>query len=134
MDQIYPKKEVSDLKQKSEHRHWTLHIRISLGTKFHLKLRIMIFSTKFPQKGCFPSRIEKVNTTIEFRIFELDYVPNFTLNWQFRFFFFFFFLTKFARKGYFRSKTEKLRLCVRPWSLFTILNFSAGWSTDTTVF
>ena len=38
----------------------------------------------------------------------------------------FFFFTKFAQKGYFRSETEKSNLCVRPWSLLTTLNFSAG--------
>ena len=32
---------------KSEHRHWILHIRISLGINFHLKLPILIFWTKF---------------------------------------------------------------------------------------
>ena len=46
----------------------------------------MIFWTKFAQKRCFPSGTEKVNTTMEFCIFELVYVPNFSLNWQFWFF------------------------------------------------
>ena len=39
-------------------------------TKFHLKLGILIFGTKFAQKGYFWSKTEKVNTTIEFYIFE----------------------------------------------------------------
>ena len=55
---------------KSKHHHWILHIWISLGTKFHLKLGILIFGTKFAQKGYFWSKTEKVNTTIEFYIFE----------------------------------------------------------------
>ena len=38
------------------------------------------------QKGRFRYKIEKVNTTIEFCILELVFVPNFSLNWQFRFF------------------------------------------------
>ena len=125
------------------------------------------------QKGRFRYKIEKVNTTIEFCILELVLVPNFSLNWQFRFFgpslpkrvfpvknrrsehrnwilhirisqgiqfqltltfLFIFFFTKFVQKGYFRLKTEKSHLRVRPWSLLTILNFSARKSADTTVF
>ena len=43
-------------------RHWILHIRISLGTKFQLKLTNLIFWTKFAQKGCFRSKTEKLNT------------------------------------------------------------------------
>ena len=43
----------------------------------------MIFWTKFVQKGCFPSKMEKVNITIEFCISELVLVPNFSLKWQF---------------------------------------------------
>ena len=51
-----------------------------LATKFHLKLTILIFWTKFGQKGYFRSKTEKVNITIEFCIFELVQVPNFSLN------------------------------------------------------
>ena len=61
-------------------------MKLIVGTKFHLKLTILIF-------------------------------------W-----------VKFAQKGYFWSKTEKSQLCVRPWSLLTMLNFSARGPTDTTVF
>ena len=32
--------------------------------------------------------------------------------------------TKFAQKGYFRSKKEKMHFCKRPWSLVTILGFA----------
>ena len=45
----------------------------------------MIFLTKFSQKGCFQSKTENVNTTIEFYVFKLVYKPNFNLNWQFWF-------------------------------------------------
>ena len=48
------------------------------------------FLTKFAQKGCFASKTEKVNTTIEFCIFELVYVPSFSLSWQFWCFFCYF--------------------------------------------
>ena len=50
------------------------------------KLIILIFWTKFAQNGCFWSKTEKVNSAIEFCIFELVSVPNFNLNWQFWFF------------------------------------------------
>ena len=47
-----------------EHHHWILHFRISLDTKFQLKLPILIFWTKFAQKGFFWSKTAKVNITI----------------------------------------------------------------------
>ena len=46
----------------------------------------MISWVKFSQKGCFWSQTEKVNITTEFCVFELVYVPNFSLNWQIWFF------------------------------------------------
>ena len=46
-------------------------LSIIAGTKFKLKLTILIFWTKFAQKGYFQSKTEKVNVTIEFCIFEL---------------------------------------------------------------
>ena len=43
--------------KKSEHHHWILHIRVSLRTKFQLKLTILIFLlTKFDQKESFRSK------------------------------------------------------------------------------
>ena len=60
-----------------------MHIRISIGTKFPLKLTILNFWTKFTKDGYFKSKTEKVNITTEFSIFELVYVLNFCLNWQF---------------------------------------------------
>ena len=62
--------------ENSEHHHWILHVRSSLGTKFQLKLTILIFWTKFAQKRCFRSKTEKVNIAIEFYIFKLVYVTN----------------------------------------------------------
>ena len=47
----------------------------------------MIFWTKFAQKGCFRSKNRKSEEAIEFCIFDLVWVPNFSLNWQFWFFF-----------------------------------------------
>ena len=47
---------------KSEH-HWIPHIQITLGTKFQLRLTILIFLTRFAQKRFFLSKAEKGNTT-----------------------------------------------------------------------
>ena len=47
---------------------------------------IMFRFPSFIKKGCFQYKTENVNTTIEFCIFELVLVPNFSLNWQFSFF------------------------------------------------
>ena len=69
--------------KKIEYHHWILHIRISLGTIFQLKLTILIFWTKFAQKEYFHSKTEKVNITTKLYIFELVWVTNFSLNWQF---------------------------------------------------
>ena len=49
--------------RKIEHHHCIPLIQISLGTKFQLKLTILIFLTTFTQKRFFWSKTEKVNTT-----------------------------------------------------------------------
>ena len=64
------KKSISGMKGKSDRHHWILNVRISLGIKFHCKLTISIFWTKFPQ-NVFPVENEKMNSIIEFCIFEL---------------------------------------------------------------
>ena len=51
--------------------------------------RLMMFRSPAPllqQQQHFRSKTEKVNTVIDFYIFELVYVSSFTLNWQFWFF------------------------------------------------
>ena len=79
-----PKKVFSVQNGKNEHHRWILLIQISIGTKFQLKLTILIFLSKFIQKGYFWSKTE--NITTEFCIFELVWVPNFSLDQQFSFF------------------------------------------------
>ena len=71
---------IPSLKQK---KHWILCIWISLSTIFQLRLRILIFWTKFGQKGNFRCKTEKVNTTMEFCIFVLVYVASLTVNFEF---------------------------------------------------
>ena len=43
-----------------------MHIQIIIGIKFQLNLTILIFWTKFTQKGYFWLETEKVNITIKF--------------------------------------------------------------------
>ena len=83
----FPIKRILPFKnRKSEHHHWILHIWVGLSTKSQLKLKIFIFWTKFAQKGYFQSKADAMNISIEFCIFKLVQVPNFTLNGQFWFF------------------------------------------------
>ena len=70
--------------RKSEYHHGILHIWISLGTKFQLKLIILSFWTKFTQKRYFQLKTEQavqglqafafcvvnVNSTVVFKHFE----------------------------------------------------------------
>ena len=58
--------------KKSENDYWILHTLISMVIKFQPKLTILTFWTKYAKKGYFQFKIEKVNTTIDFSIFELD--------------------------------------------------------------
>ena len=70
--QNLPKKDIYAQKQK-KWRSWLKSAYFSLGTKFLLKLTILIFWNKFVQKPYFQSKAEKVSTIIEFCIFELVY-------------------------------------------------------------
>ena len=79
-----PKKVFPVKNRKSEHNHGILHIWISLGTKFQLKLIILSFWTKFTQKRYFQLKTEQavqglqafafcvvnVNSTVVFKHFE----------------------------------------------------------------
>ena len=84
MDQICPKKGISGRKRK--HHLLTINILISLGTKFHFKQSILNFGIKFAQKVYFRLKTKKVSINIEFSIFELVKVPDFSLNWESLFF------------------------------------------------
>ena len=66
--------------QKKFNQDWTTYF-------FKQKIDSFWFSgLNLPQKRCFQSKTEKMNRTIEFSIFELVLVPNFSLNWQCWFF------------------------------------------------
>ena len=53
-----------------------MHVQISLGMKFQLKLTTLMFWTKSADKVYFWSKTQKVNTTIKFRILELFYISE----------------------------------------------------------
>ena len=81
LDQICPKRIFLVGNRESEHHRWILHIQICQGTKFQFKLVVCNFWTKFAQERYFGLKTEKINGTIEFCIFELVSVPNFSPNW-----------------------------------------------------
>ena len=55
--------------KKNKHNHWILLTQISLCTKFHLKPTVLIFLTKFPQKGYFLSKTgNQHHWILDFRI------------------------------------------------------------------
>ena len=74
--------------RKSEHRHWILLIQISLGTKFQLKLTILIFWLDLPEKGFLGLKKKKLTPHIFYIILhiQISLVQNFSSNWQFWFF------------------------------------------------
>ena len=57
-----------------------LHIRISLSTNFQLKLTIFFGPNLLKKSSYFQPKTDKIYTIIEFCIFELVFVSNFTLN------------------------------------------------------
>ena len=96
------------------------HIRISPSTKFQLKQTVLIFETKFTCKGYFRCKISKVNIIIEFNIFEIVYIPNFTSNkpsWIFG--------PNFLNKSI-SSKTKKVNITIKfcKFELVWVPNFT----------
>ena len=125
--------------RKSEHNHWILHIRISLGAKFQCNSSFDFWTKIYPERiFLVENRKSKhyhwildiqisVTTKFQFRqpilnfgtkfaqkryfcIFELDLVTMLIFSA----------MVQFVQKEYLRSKTEKLHFCVRSWSLFNI--------------
>ena len=103
MNQICPK-DVFRLDSRINHCIYNQiqHIWISVGNSVYLKRRGLIFWTKFAQKGYFCSKRENLNITVEFRIFELVYKPNFILNRQL-----WFFGPNLPKKGISHQKQDK---------------------------
>ena len=101
-----------------------MHDWSSLSTKFQLKLTTLIFWTKFDQKRYFRLKTEKVNHVIEFCIFKLVEVPNFSLSRQL-----WLFWDIFAPKKYLWHKTEKVNITIK-FYIFQLVkesSFSLNW-------
>ena len=111
-----PKKLFPVKKWKSEHHYWILCIWISQGTKLQLKLTILILWTKFTQIW-YLVKVGKKWTTNEFCIFQISRYQTSAST------------IKFAQKGYFQSKTEKVnsttKFCI--FKLVLVPNFSLNW-------
>ena len=74
--------------RKTEHHHWVPLIQISLGTKFQLKLTILIFWPDLPKKGFSGLKQKKWRPHIFYIIphIQISLVRNFSSNWQILFF------------------------------------------------
>ena len=91
-----PKKVIPAENRKSEHHHGILHIWISLGTRFQLKLITLSFWTKFIQKKNFQLKTEQavqglqtfafcvvnVNPTVFLNILKISKISLFWKNWK----------------------------------------------------
>ena len=110
-----PKKLFAIEKWKSEHHYWILRIWISQRTKFHLKLRILIFWTKFIQRVS-GQNWKKMNDLWSLYISISRYQTSASR-------------IKFAPKGYFQSKREKVnsttKFCI--FKLVLVTNFGLNW-------
>ena len=108
-----PKKIFPVEKWKSEHHYWIPCIWISQGTKFQLKLTVLIFWTKFTRKE-FLMKLGEKWTTYEFCIFQISRYQTSASR------------IKYAPKWYFQSKTEKVnsttQFCI--FKLVLVANFS----------
>ena len=60
--------------------HQILYIQINLDSKYQLQHSILMFGANFQKKYTSGQKQKKMNITIEFFIFELFYVPIFSLN------------------------------------------------------
>ena len=118
---------IFSLKHKiNRHHHWILHIWVSLCIKFHFEQIILNFCTKFAQERYLWSKTEKLNIIIEFRLFKLVLVPNFSLNWQF-----WFFWPDLPKKGFSGLKQKKwtphIFYIILHIQISLVRNFSSNW-------
>ena len=88
LDQICPRKIFIVRNRKIEHHHCIPLIQISLGTKFQLKLTILIFWPDLPKKGFSGLKQKKWTRCIFYIILhiQIGLVRKFSSNWQFWFF------------------------------------------------
>ena len=81
LEQICPKWYLRSQTKKNHYR--ILQIRNIFCTEFQVKLTFLNFWIKFAQKGYIQTKGDKMNTIIEFGLFEFVQIPNFSLNGQF---------------------------------------------------
>ena len=106
----FAKKDISRQKQKKWTSSLNLHIQISLGIKFQLKLTILNFLTRFTQKGFLWFRTEKVNTT--YFLHNSAYSHYSSAKFQLKLTILIFW-TKFVQKGISSRKQKKWKT---PWN------------------
>ena len=96
-----------------------MHIRITLETKFQVKLTISNFSVKFAQK-CF---VKYKKSEYDHRILHIPISLGIKFQLKMTTFIFW---TKFAQKGYLQSKTSKMSTIIkfRIFELVQVTNFS----------
>ena len=91
---------------------------------FSLNWKFGFFWTKFAQKWCFQSKIDKVHITFFTLHIWISLGTIFKIKLTILIFW-----TKFAQKGYFQSKTEKVNITTefRMFGLGQVPNFSLNW-------
>ena len=108
LDQFYQKKATFQVKEsKIEYHHSLLHIRVSLGTKFQLKLKILIFLDQICPKRVFPVENGQSERHRCILFILISLVTKFHFKQTILSFW-----TRFAQKGYFRSKTKKTNITI----------------------
>ena len=110
LEQICPKRVFLLKNQKNEHHHWILHVRISVGAKFQLKVTILMFWTEFAHKGYFHSKTKKNEHHHWILHVRISLGTKFQLKMTILIFW-----TKFAQKGYFHWKTKKMNSIIEFW-------------------
>ena len=108
-DQICSKTVFPLENRKSEHHHCVLHIQIAEARNFSWN-NFDSFGPNLLEKGIYGWKWTKWILPLNSAYSNWPYVPNFSLSWQLIFW------NKFARKGYFGLKTEKVntatKLCI----------------------
>ena len=99
---------------------------VFVSIKFYFEQTILNYWTKFAQERYLWSKTEKVNIIIEFRLFKLVLVPNFSLNWQF-----WFFWPDLPKKGFSGLKQKKwtphIFYIILHIQISLVRNFSSNW-------
>ena len=101
-------------------------IRINLCIEFHFENFFLNFWTKFAQEIYLWTKTEKVNMINEFHIFKLVLLPNFSLNWQF-----WFFWRDLPKKGFSGLKqkrwTPHIFYIILHIQISLVKNFGSDW-------